>query len=88
MKSAFIAFLAFTTMASHGAISGILEIGTVQIRATAPGIDVTGGYFAITNHGDGDDTLVATSASFAKRVELHEMTQENGVMKMRWRSDA
>ena len=85
MKSAFIAFLAFITMASHGALSGMLEIGTVQIRATAPGMDVTGGYVAITNHGNSDDTLIATSASFAKRVELHEMTHDNGVMKMRRR---
>ena len=87
MKSAFIAFLAFITMASHGALSGMLEIGTVQIRATAPGIDVTGGYVAISNHGNSDDTLVAISASFAKRVELHEMTDDNGVMKMRRRGD-
>ena len=87
MRSVFIAFLAFITMALHGAISGMLEIGIVQIRATAPGIDVTGGYVAITNHGNSDDTLVAISASFAKRVELHEMTHENGVMKMRWRGD-
>ena len=87
MRSVFIAFLAFITMALHGAISGMLEIGIVQIRATAPGIDVTGGYVAITNHGNSDDTLVAISASFAKRVELHEMTNENGVMKMRRRGD-
>ena len=87
MKSAFIAFLAFITMASHGALSGMLEIGTVQIRATAPGMNVTGGYVAITNHGNSDDTLVAASASFAKRVELHEMTHDNGVMKMRRRGD-
>ena len=60
----------------------MLEISIVQIRATAPGIDVTGGYVAITNHGNSDDTLVSTSASFAKRVEFHEMTHNDGVMKM------
>lgn len=87
MKYAFIAFLAFITMASHGALSGMLEIGTVQIRATAPGMDVTGGYVAITNRGNSDDTLVATSALFAKRVELHEMTHDSGVMKMHRRGD-
>ena len=87
MKSAFIVFLVLITMASHGALSGMLEIGTVQIRATAPGMDVTGGYVTITNHGNSDDTLVATSASFAKCVELHEMTHDNGLMKMRRRGD-
>ena len=87
MKSAFIAFLALVTMASHAALSGMLEIGTVQIRATAPGMEVTGGYVAITNHSNSDDKLVAASASFAKRVELHEMTHDNGVMKMRRRGD-
>ena len=65
----------------------MLEIGTVQIRAIAPGMDVTGGYVAITNHGNSDDKLVAVTALFAKLVELHEMTQDNGVMKMRRRGD-
>ena len=65
----------------------MLEIGMVQIRATAPGMYVTGGYVAITNHGNNEDTLVATFASFAKRVELHEITHDNGVMKMRRRGD-
>lgn len=67
-------------------MADMFDIGTVQIRATAPGMAVTGGYVTITNNGHAGDRLVAASAGFAKRVEIHEMIHDNGVMKMRQRS--
>lgn len=67
-------------------MADMFNIGTVQIRATAPGMAVTGGYVTITNNGHAGDRLVAASAGFAKRVEIHEMIHDNGVMKMRQRS--
>ena len=85
MRTAFITFLMLIALASSAAFAGMLEIGKVQLRATAPGMGMTGGYVAITNNGDSDERLVAVSAGFAKRVELHEMTHDNGVMKMRER---
>ena len=85
MKTTFITFLTFVAFASSAAFAGMLDIGTVQLRATAPGMGMTGGYVTITNNGDSDDRLVAASAGFAKRVEIHEMIHDNGVMKMRER---
>ena len=67
-------------------MADMFDIGTVQIRATAPGMAVTGGYVTITNNGQAGDRLVGASAGFAKRVEIHEMIHDNGVMKMRQRS--
>ena len=85
MKTTFLTFLTLVAFATSAAVAGMLDIGTVQVRATAPGMGMTGGYVAITNNSDSDDRLVAVSAGFAKRVELHEMTHDNGVMKMRER---
>ena len=85
MKTTFLTFLTLVAFATSAAVAGMLDIGTVQVRATAPGMGMTGGYVAITNNSDSDDRLVAVSAEFAKRVEIHEMMHDNGVMKMRER---
>jgi len=85
IRKLIITFLTIGALASGAAVAGMLEIGTVQLRATAPGMGMTGGYVVITNNGNSDERLVAVSAGFAKRVELHEMIHDNGVMKMRER---
>lgn len=41
------------------------------------------GYFVIENAGDQPDTLLEIKASVSKRVELHSMTMEGTIMKMR-----
>ena len=85
MKTTFLTFLTLVAFATSAAVAGMLDIGTVQVRATAPGMSMTGGYVTITNSSESDDRLVAVSAGFARRVELHDMTHDNGVMKMRER---
>ena len=62
---------------------GDLEIEGAFTRATLPNAPVAGGYLTITNNGDIDDRLVAGSASFAGRVEIHQMAVVNDVMNMR-----
>ncbi len=85
MTRLFFAIGALLMAVAGPALADMFEIGSVQIRATAPGMAVTGGYVSITNKGHADDRLVAASAGFAKRVEIHEMIHDNGVMKMRQR---
>lgn len=65
--------------------AGSIEVANPQIRATAPGMQATGGYLIITNHGDVDDRLVSATADFAAHVELHEMIQDGDIMRMRRR---
>ena len=43
----------------------------------------TAGYLTIYNLGEHTDTLNGVSTTFAKKLELHEMTLNNGIMKMR-----
>lgn len=60
-----------------------LTASDVEIRATVPGMTATGGYLTIQNHTGATERLVAVTAAFAARAELHTMIHENGVMKMR-----
>lgn len=62
---------------------GPIEIGHPWTRATPKGASVAGGYLKITNTGTQPDTLTGGSAEGAGRVEIHEMSMEGGVMKMR-----
>lgn len=85
MNRLVIATLGLLVSAIMPAFAGGIETSHIQIRATAPGMPVTGGYVTITNHGDADDRLVGASATFAKSVEIHETIHDDGVMKMRQR---
>lgn len=51
--------------------------------AMVTGAKVGGGYLKISNAGDEEDRLVSVSSPRAARVEVHEMTVDNDVMKMR-----
>jgi len=63
---------------------GNLVITAPWARATPKGAPVGGGYLTITNNGSDPDRLIGGSfASAAGRVEVHEMTMEGGVMRMR-----
>jgi copper(I)-binding protein len=62
---------------------GPLTIGQPWTRATPKGAPVAVGYLTITNKGATPDRLIGGSASFAGRFEIHAMTVEQGVMRMR-----
>ena len=62
---------------------GKLAISEGYVRAMLPGQPVGGGYLTIQNGGAAEDKLISVTSSGAGKVELHEMTMENNVMKMR-----
>lgn len=62
---------------------GDLSISGPSIRAMVPGAKVAGGFLTITNGGKEADKLVGVTTTGVKRVEIHEMSMENQVMKMR-----
>ena len=68
---------------AHDYKIGSLQIGHPWARATPKGAPVGGGYLTITNNGTEPDRLVGGTAPFAKDVELHKMSMDAGVMKMR-----
>ena len=62
---------------------GSLQISLPWSRATPKGATVAGAYLKITNNGTTADRLVSGSSPVAGRFQVHEMTMDNGVMKMR-----
>ena len=63
--------------------AGAIQIEQPWARATPKGATIGAGYMKITNTGTEPDRLVGGSVPFAQRVEVHSMTMEQGVMKMR-----
>jgi len=66
---------------------GPLQIGQPWSRATPKGADTGAGYLTIKNTGTTPDRLVSVTLSDATKVQIHQMTMDNGVMKMRELAD-
>lgn len=62
---------------------GDLTISHGFTRAMPPHAPVAGGYLSITNAGARDARLTGAQSPVAARVEIHEMTMNGSVMKMR-----
>ena len=80
--------LAFTlALAATPSLAQEVKVGDIVIekawaRATPKGAEVGAGYLVIHNNGATADRLSGGSADFAA-VEVHEMSMNGGVMKMR-----
>ena len=61
---------------------GPINIAHPYARATSSGQPMGGGFLKLENSG-ADDTLLSASAEVAKAVELHLMSMEGDVMRMR-----
>jgi copper(I)-binding protein len=68
--------------AAHAADTGI-TVEKPWARATAPSGTTGAAYLMIVNKGTTDDRLVAASTPVADKAELHSMTMDGTVMKMR-----
>jgi len=68
---------------AHDYTAGALKIGHPWARATPKGAPVGGGYLSITNTGSEPDRLIGGSSGIAKKFEIHAMSMDHGVMKMR-----
>ena len=78
-------------LAAHAASAGAsdYDIGSIHVsqpwaRATPKGASAGAGYLTITNKGTASDRLVSCVAStVSAQCQIHSMTMEGGVMKMR-----
>jgi copper(I)-binding protein len=73
---------------STSVMAGNYKIGSLEIiapwsRASPKGASTAIGYMTIKNNGTAPDRLVGGSADFANTFQLHSMTMEGGVSKMR-----
>jgi copper(I)-binding protein len=62
---------------------GTLEVAQPWSRATPKGAKVASGYVKIRNTGTAPDRLVSATFALSGSAEIHEMSTEGGVMKMR-----
>lgn len=68
---------------AHEFKAGDLLIDHPWARATTVGADTGAGYFVVRNAGAAPDRLVSATATFAARVEIHELSMKDGIMAMR-----
>ncbi len=69
---------------AHGYEAGSLYIGHPWARPTVVGQKTGGGYLKLDNRGTQEDRLLGASAEgVAGSVEMHSMTMEGDVMRMR-----
>lgn len=83
-----VALAASPALPGSPALAGDVKAGDLMLenpfsRATPPMARTGAGYLTIRNHGAESDRLVAVSCDCADASEVHEMTMENNVMRMR-----
>lgn len=72
-----------TAQAASEYTVGKIKVSTPWTRATPKGAPVGGGYLSITNTGTEPDRLIGGTFPNAAKVEVHEMSMDNGMMRMR-----
>ena len=80
--------LAAAQFAAAGAEAADYDVGSIHIaqpwaRATPKGASSGAGYMTVTNNGTTPDRLSCVSTDAAAKCQIHTMTMEGGVMKMR-----
>lgn len=74
---------AATPLLAQSVTAGKLVIDQPWSRQTAPGQKVGGGFLTIANKGNADDRLLSATSPVAGEVQLHTMSMDGGVMRMR-----
>lgn len=80
---AFFAFAAACTAPAPTPAQGALEVRGAWAAPSPGGVDVAAGYVTIVNGTGADDRLIAVSSPRAASVEVHEMSMDGDVMRMR-----
>jgi periplasmic copper chaperone A len=81
--AALMAGLAGSVARADDVKAGDLVISQAWSRATPNGAKIGAGYLTIENKGNAADKLVGVTGDVSPKIEVHEMSMNNGVMKMR-----
>jgi len=82
-----IALLLGPAALAHGYKAGSLAIHHPWTRATPAGARVAGGYLVIENEGSEPDRLLGGASEAGTAIEVHEMSEADGIMTMRALTD-
>jgi copper(I)-binding protein len=72
-----------SSASAHEYKVGSIEIKHPWARATPKGSEVAGGYMKLINTGTTADRLIGGTNAASVKFEIHEMSMDGGVMKMR-----
>jgi periplasmic copper chaperone A len=75
--------LAATAASAADSDVGSIHIAQPWARATPKGASSGAGFLTVTNNGTAPDRLTCTATDDAAQCQIHTMSMENGVMKMR-----
>ena len=70
-------------LGSSPAVAHDVSVRQAWSRATPKAAKVAGGYLTIENRGVQPDRLLSASSGAAARVEIHQMSMQDGIMTMR-----
>lgn len=70
-------------MVSHVHATSDVTVADGYIKASIPGSNITAAYMTIKNDSDKEITLQKISSTISDRIEIHEHTMANGMMRMR-----
>lgn len=88
MNKLFLSFLTmFVTLLSTFTVlaENIVSVSDGYIRETIPGTTITSAYMTLQNSQPEVLTLAGVTSQVSDRIEIHEHTMDNGMMKMRQR---
>jgi len=83
LSVAILACLGSSSVRADEVKAGDLLITQAWSRATPNGAKIGAGYLTIENKGTAPDKLIGATADISGHIEVHEMSMNNGVMKMR-----
>ena len=85
LAAVLVAFLGVT--ACSPALSGKIDVADAEIVAPPPGVPTAAGYVKISNGTAKPVRLIGGTTEVAERVEIHQMSMDGGVMRMRQLSE-
>lgn len=63
--------------------NSVLVVEQAYIRATIPGTSISSAYMEIENKGKETVTLLSANSDISPRIEIHQHTMSDGMMRMR-----
>jgi copper(I)-binding protein len=63
--------------------SSTIVVEDAYVRATIPGTSISSAYMTIINNSDTEATLLSAHSNISPRIEIHQHTMADGMMRMR-----
>ena len=60
-----------------------MEVSDGYVRASIPGTTISSAYMTLINNSENKVTLVEVTSKISPRIELHQHTMQDGMMRMR-----